>query len=65
MMKTRELFNTSTTNECRLWYWNMKNDSHWYITLSDLKETVAGACSFNKEENRYLMWESVLNAKMV
>ena len=65
MMKTRELFDISTTNECRLWYWNMNEDSHCYITLSDLKETVVGACSITKEENVYVMLEFILNSKMV
>ena len=43
----------------------MNKDNYCYITLSDLIETVAGACSFDKEENMYFMWESILNNKMV
>ena len=65
MVKTRELFNISTTNEYRLWYFNMNKDNYCYITLSVLIETVAGACSFDKEENMYFMWESIHNNKMV
>ena len=43
----------------------MNEDSHCYITLSDLKETVAGTCCIMKEEYMYVMWESVLNNNMV
>ena len=60
LQKTRELFNISTTNECRLWHWNMG-----YDTLSDLEETVAGVYSSEKEDNVYTMVECVLNNQMV
>ena len=65
IQKTRELFNISTTDECRLWYWNLKKDSSFYSTLSDLEETVAGFCSSEKEDNMYFMLESALNNQMV
>ena len=66
IQKTRELFNISTTDECRLWNWNIRKDEFlWYDTLSDLKETVAGVCSTKKEDNMYLMLESALNNQMV
>ena len=61
MLKTRKLFNISTTNECRLWYWNMNEDSHCYITLSDLKKTVAGTFDIMKDENMYNIPEFILN----
>ena len=40
LQKTKKLFNISTTDECRLWYW----DDH-YMTLSDgnLEETLIDA----------------------
>ena len=40
LQKTKELFNISTTDKCRLWYW----DDH-YKTLSDgnLEETLIDA----------------------
>ena len=63
--KTRELFNISTTDECRLWYWDFKKDSSRYNTLSDLEETVAGIYSSEKEDNMYFMLESALNNQMV
>ena len=66
LQKTRELFNISTTNECRLWHWNLRQDDHfWFYTLIDLKERVAGICCFDKEEKIYFMWEFALNNKMV
>ena len=60
LQKTRELFNISTTDECRLWCCNFKKDSSCYNTLSDLEETVAGVCSSEKED-MYFMLESALN----
>ena len=65
IQKTRELFNISTTDECRPWYWNFKKDSSCYNTLSDLEETVADVCSFDKEDNTYFMLEPALKNKMV
>ena len=56
LQKTRELFNISTTDECRLWHWKMG-----YNTLSDLEETVAGFCSSEKDNDVYFMLESALN----
>ena len=40
LQKTKELFNISTTDECRLWYWDDQ-----YKTLSDdsLEETLIDA----------------------
>ena len=65
LQKTRELFNISTTDECRLWHLNITKDSFVYDILSDLEETVAGVCSSEKEDNMYFMLESALNNKMV
>ena len=63
--KTRELFNVTTTDECRLWYWNMKEGGFVYNTLNNLEETVAGVCSTEKEDNMYFILESLLDNKMV
>ena len=39
IQKIRESFGISTTDECRLWYWN--NNS--YVVLNDLEKTLLDA----------------------